>query len=287
MIVLALLLLLANEPTQATGDLVVNVAAGTQVFVDGDLMGTASTEGQTVRGLTVGPHKVMLRAPTGGTASFNVNIIEAKVQTINVSPLGFRMKPKSDSPVAALRVASDETPCTVTVGDVEAEKTQHDLNLGTLPIGKQKVVIVCGTRRVESMITLADGELQIIEPDFARHTINVVAHRRRVTALNVDTGQAEIVSANIPVEWKRALSAAAGESRAVNVTPINASTVVVTYRCPSIQAADRVIDRLRYSDVVFSIVGQDVHRDGEAIVLTLRIKFRVAGAPQQQDDPKQ
>lgn len=279
MIVLALLFLLASEPTQATGDLVINVAAGTEVYVDGQMFGVASTDGQTIRGLSPGPHKVMLKAPNGGTANFNVNIIEAQVQTISVSPLGFRLKPKSETPVAALRVSSDDTPCTVTVGDVEAEKTQHDLNLNTLPVGRQKLVIVCGTRRVESMITLADGELQVVAPDFARHVVTVVAHRRRVTVLNVDSGQEEIVAANIPVEWKRVLSAAAGECRAVSVTPLSATTVAITYRCPSVRSADAVIDRLRYSAGVDRITGDDAHRDGDSILLTLRVRFKVAGMP--------
>ena len=275
MTVIALLLLLAGQ-SQATGDLVVNVAAGTEVFVDGDLQGVASTDGQTVRGLAPGPHKVMLRAPNGGTAHFNVNIIEAKVQTINVSPLGFRLKPKSETPVAALRIVSDETPCTVTVGDVIADKTQHELNIGTVPPGRQKLSIVCGAKRVDSMITLAEDELQIIEPDFNRHVANVVAHRRRVTTLVVDSGQSEIVSANIPVEWKRALSAAAGESKAISVTPLSYSTVIITYRAPNMNGANAVIDRLRNTDIIERAEPTgNAQKTPDGVVFTIRVKFRV------------
>ncbi|MCU1228907.1 MAG: hypothetical protein JWO97_1791 [Acidobacteria bacterium] len=278
MIVLALLLLLATEPTQATGDLVVQVAAGTEVYVDGQMYGVASTDGQTVRGLAAGPHKVMLHAPNGGTATFNVNIIEAKVQTINVSPLGFRMKPKSETPVAAVRIVSDETPCTVSVGDVSAEKTQHELNVGTVPTGRQKLSIVCGTKRVDSMLTLAPDELQIIEPDFNRHVANVLGHRRRVTALVVEGGQSEIVSANIPVEWKRALSAAAGESKAINVTPISGNTVLITYRAPTMNGANAVIDRLRNTDIVDRAEPTgNAQKTPDGVVFTVRVKFRVAG----------
>jgi hypothetical protein len=278
MIVLALLLLFANEPSQATGDLVVQVAAGTEVSVDGQVYGVASTDGQTVRGLSPGTHKVMLRAPNGGVANFNVNIIEAKVQTINVSPLGFRMKPKSETPVAAVRIVSDETPCTVTVGDVSAEKTQHELNVGTVPTGRQKLSIVCGTKRVDSMLTLAPDELQIIEPDFDRRVANVIAHRRRVTALTVEGGQSEIVSANIPVEWKRALSAAAGECKAVNVTAISANTVIITYRAPTMSGANAVIDRLRNTDIIDRAEPTgNAQKTPDGVLFTVRVKFRVAG----------
>jgi hypothetical protein len=277
MMVIALLFLLAG-PSQATGDLIVNVAAGTEVYVDGELYGVASTDGQTVRGLAPGPHKVMLHAPNGGTANFNVNIIEAKVQTINVSPLGFRMKPKSETPVAAVRIVSDETPCTVTVGDVVAEKTQHELNVGTVPTGRQKLSIVCGEKRVDSILTLAPDEMQIIEPDFNRRIANVIAHRRRVTVLTVEGGQSEIVSANIPVEWKRALSAAAGESKALSVTPINITTVIVTYRAPTMNSANAVIDRLRNTDIVDRAEPTgNAQKTPDGVVFTVRVKFRVAG----------
>jgi hypothetical protein len=277
MIVLALLLLLATEPTQATGDLVVNVASGTEVYVDGQLYGVSSTDGQTVRGLSVGTHKVMLRAPNGGTANFSVNIIEAKVQTINVSPLGFRLKPKSETPVAAVRIVSDETPCTVTVGDVEAEKTQHELNIGTVPVGRHKLVIACGAKRVEAMITLADEELQIIEPDFDKHIAKIVAHRRRVTVLNVAGGQDAIVSANIPVEWKRVLSSAAGEARAVAVTRLSYATVAVTYSCPNLSVAYSVYNRLQNADGVVRVESSDRQRKEGLELITLRVTFRPAG----------
>lgn len=280
MIVLALLFLLATEPSQPTGELTVNVADGTEVYVDGELAGVAAVGGQTVRGLAVGPHKVMLRATNGGIAEFNVNIIEGKGQSISVSPLGFRMKPKSTAPVAAVRIQSDETPCTVRIGDVETEKTQHELNINTVPSGRQRLTIICGNQRIDSMLTLADGEMQIIEPDFARRVATVVGHRRRVTALTVTGGQDEIVNANIPVDWKRALASAAGECRAVAVTPVSYSTVIITYRCPTEQAAMRVIDRLRASDIISSVDTSGVQRRGsDGILVTLRVKFRVAGAP--------
>lgn len=275
MLAFLLALLLAGADSGPTGDLQLNVAAGTEVVVDGTSYGVASTAGATVRGLSAGAHRVDLKAPNGGVAGFNVNIVAAQTQTINVSPLGFRIKPKNEVPVAAVRIQSEIAPCEVAVGDVAAEKTSHELNIGTVPTGKQKLVIDCGNRQhVEAMLNLADGELQVIEPDFATGTAKIVARRRRVTALNVNSGQEAIVNAGIPVEWKRALSAAAGPARAVSVTPVSLMQVVITYRCPSVDEAMRVIDRLRNQGVVERIDVMGVKRDGEAAIVSMRVKFR-------------
>jgi hypothetical protein len=274
MIAIVLTLLLSTAVSDATGDLVVNVAGGTEVFVDGIFFGTASTAGLTINGLAIGAHKVLLRAPaTGGTASFNVNIIEAQVQTINVSPLGFRIKPKSETPVAAVRVLSDVVPCTVSVGDVTAEKTSHELNIGSVPIGRHRILIVCGNRRAEAMLSLNADELQIIEPDFDKRVANVVSRRRRVTELKVAGGQDEIVNSSMPVEWKRVLSSAAGEARAVNVTPVSYTTVIITYRCSSQASASSVVDRIKSSGIVDRVDVQSIRRDGERLLLTLRVRF--------------
>lgn len=269
-----LLAVLALGANATTGDLVINVAAGTEVFVDNVAHGVAAANGATVTGLAPGAHRVEMRAPNGGTAGFKVTIVAGETQTINVSPLGFRIRPKTEVPVAALRIVSDVAPCDVSIGDVVARKNSYELNIGTVPVGKQKLSIVCGERRITSIVTLAPDELQIIEPDFDRRVAKVLAHRRRVTTLTVDEGQEEIVSANMPVEWKRVLSGAAGSSRATSVVPMNLTTVFITYRCPTLEDVARVIDRLRSSLLVEKVDPQGLRRDGEAAIVTLRVRFR-------------
>jgi hypothetical protein len=271
---IAILLALMLHLSDATGDLIVRCPAGTEVFVDGDSFGNATTGGLPIRGLVVGPHSVELRSSLGGVANFNVTIYEAKEQYINVSALGFKLKPKSETPIASVRIQSDVAPCDVAIGDVTAEKTGHELNIGTLPVGRQKLAIVCGSKHAEAMLNLGADELQIIEPDFEHHTARILAHRRRVTQLKVNSDQEEIMSASIPAEWKRVLSGAG--AKALSVIPISGTAVRIAYACTTREQANSIIDRL-HNEIVQDVTYQGMRRDTDGLAAYFTVRFYPAG----------
>lgn len=263
---MAAVLLAAVSAAEPPGRLLVRIAPGFEVFVDGVSAGLSSAEegGKLVKDLAAGKHRVLVRSADGREASFDASIVPGGTSDITISPLGLRKKvaPSSDDETASLRFISIPDDCTVQFRGTRIQKSgAAALAIDSIPSGVYALTAAHGSGTLRTDVNLPKGMIVTVQADFASRSILTVDTHRRPHQLRVAEANDALTALAIPPHWKTAIRGTLPSGAPiVNASIVEGNGVKVAVRVPTTDVGYSLIGSLVASTAFSKITAADAPR---------------------------
>lgn len=199
-----------NAPT---GQLYIRTAPGLTVLVDGIEYGTTTTRASgIVIDVPEGRRVITLRSPEGAESKFEKDVIAAQFNQLDVSAMSLRStgQRRANNP-GAIRVAGITEDCEVFLNNKlhdENRARPDQLVLDNLTAGSHNVAVHCGTVTRATPVNVHSGMMALLRFDAASRALVDDGERPRVVNMTPKDTGSFILDADVPAEWKHALSAA-------------------------------------------------------------------------------
>ncbi|HEV7768834.1 MAG TPA: hypothetical protein VGQ76_27825 [Thermoanaerobaculia bacterium] len=275
----ALLLAAALTELPDTGRIkILNLQQGATVLVDGQIAGTPAVGETTLLVSSVRPGRrtIVIRTPgDGDSRPFYVDVYELKTATLTLSQLTTVRRNQLGMGAGDIRVSTIAPPCTVTIADSQYHlTTPKPVMARNLSAGKSALAVSCGAKRLTGEVTVRDGFVTIVALDPVRGKISVTGEEPRARKVEVRTARDSINAADIPGDWKRAISAAMGSGVLnASIDRIGLQSIYVTFECSSANAASRVIENLKNHSAVEEVEVTAVEKLLQTVQIRVEIIF--------------
>ena len=263
---IAAALLAAVSAAGPPGRLLVRIAPGFEIFVDGVSAGLSSADegGKLVKDLAAGKHHILVRSADGREASFDVSIVPGGTSDVGISPLGLRKKvtTSSDDETASLRFISIPGDCTVHFRGTSIEKSGASaLAIDSIASGVYALTASRGSGTLRTDVDLPKGMIVTVQADFASGSIRTIDTRRRPHQLRVTEANDALTALAIPPQWKTAIRGTlpAG-APIVNASIVEGNGVKVAVRVPTTDVGYSLIRSLVASTAFSKITAADAPR---------------------------
>ena len=244
-----LALLVAATAGGSVGVLVVHVTPGLEVFVDGASAGLSTPEegGRVIKGIVPGPHHVVVKAPDGRQASFNVNVTAGQTSEATVSPLGFRKlaTPQTPDESSSLRVTSLPPDSQIVVNGVtRLNSDASEITFDSVPAGKQPIVITTAGRSHSGFVEVAKGSAITVNFDARSGAYKVTESKPRPRRLQLAEPNDALTRLGIPSHWRSAIRTALPSTVSIVDAGASGNRVLVTLNVPSERVANALLTSL-------------------------------------------
>lgn len=274
-----LLLAAALNELPDTGRIkILNLQQGAMVLVDGQVAGTPA-KGETtllVSSVKPGRRTIVIRTPgDGDSRPFYVDVQEMKTATLTLSQLTTVRRSQLGVGSGDIRVSTIAPPCTVTIADGQYHlTTPKPVTARNISAGKSTLAISCGAKRLTGEVTVTDGFVTVVALDPARGKISVIGEEPRARKMEVRSARDSINAADIPGDWKRAISGAMGGGVLnASIESIGLRSASVIFECTSANAASRVLERLKEHAAVHEVEVTGVEKMTEGVKVRVQILF--------------
>jgi hypothetical protein len=279
MLLVALLLATAFAEMPDTGRIkILNVPQGVTVIVDGRVAGKAASPDNIflIPSVKAGKHQIVIRTPgDGDSRPFYVDVHELKTATLTLSPLTMVRRNQLGLDAGDIRVTTNAPPCSVTIAGSEYPlPSSTPVMARNISAGRAVLVATCGAKKFTGEVTVRDGFVTVVALDPARGKVSVTGEEPRARKVDVRSARDSINSADIPGDWKRAISSAMGGGVLnATVNRIGRQFVEVTFECTSANAASVVVEKLRAHSVVEEVNVQGVDKMLQGVKIRIEIAF--------------
>jgi hypothetical protein len=271
----ALLMLVTYQPG---GALHLLVESNCEIRIDGRPAGTSSdaASGLLLDYVPVGEHDVLIKTETGATTELKVRIFDGEMTTVSVSSLGLRAgKPRGTESTIQAVVTSESLRCTLGVDAMSISGGKDQLKIERVEPGRHTISIICGRDRAEGVVDVPPSAVITVKPDFETGRIRSTHERPRVAMISVPTTADDIMELDLPLMWKRAISAALVSGIHVEtIKKDDDAAVVATFTAPGWDALEEFEKNLRKQS---EVRGVDTYRYGwipNGIRFRMTISFR-------------
>lgn len=261
---------------QEVGDIFVQAPAGYEVKLDGQSQGVvkAGEKGMILRDVPAGRHIVDVMKPaSAGNSRYDVDVVAGSTATVIVPSMAMIMRPRSTPGTGDLQVRTPQSPCRAFVGGTSHELDTRDSIVRNIPAGKQTLRLQCGTLEVAGSVQVQDGQVVIVDANLTRKKLTVGGSRPRSLNVVVTPSQHHAIPADLPGDWKRALSSALDSSLSdVHVTRKGWSAIEISFHVDSSDDVWRFQQRISQRGEVAQVTWMEFVKTGGN---RGRAKFRV------------
>ena len=203
-----LLVLLVVTPPQV-GSVHILVESGDTIYMDGRQVGISSGAGGglLLTDVPVGDHEIVVRAPSGGSATAKITVSFGMTTTVPISSLGLRIHARGNDSTVEVQVPAESMRCELVIGNDRVSAAPEELRMEHVRPGLHTIAVTCGEKHASAGVDIPAAKLVTLQADLANGKLHVVGRRDRVTAVLVPTPADKIMRLDLPFTWKRAIAA--------------------------------------------------------------------------------
>lgn len=259
---------------------IVDAPAAVTILVDGQVVGKTKPAEHTfiIGALQAGRHRIVVRSDEYGDSDpYLVEVRLAEITTLRLSPLLFVGRSRLQGSAGDIRISTSTPPCSITIAGTKYEINAGPLTARNIPTGQHVLQAKCGRETVHGEINVRRGRVTVIAIDLDRHTMNVTGDEPRTrVASAVQPAQAAVMAANIPADWKRAISSAIdSDVRHGSIARSGARSAKLTFECTSGYSASRIVEKLNKREEVDKVSVQSVEEIRAGARIVIEVVFNV------------
>lgn len=272
------LLLAVMSSSQPNGAVFVHMTPGMQVLIDGVAAGVTTSEegGKLVKGVTPGPHRVIVRSEDGRQATVNVTVSERETTDVNISPLGFRKlnRPAEDEN-STVRVVSIPMDSVVEFhGVVRENQDATELTYDAIPAGKFPLLIMRNGKTTKADIDVPKASVVTVDVNSKTGVFHVIDVRPKPRRMQVTEANDALTRLDVPAHWKTAVRSALPATVMVLDATARANGLTVALKVPSDDMGEALLYSLASSSSFSSVTyASRPHREQTGWVVAFNFTF--------------